>query len=145
MSKPSNRERILCEGLKVVHARGFGGASNDIGVVATISTGFIGGGILNFGPYFGPLAPAVLLSTWAGLLARWYRQRASLVRACLFLASLGLTFNLGRDITLLVLWPAIFAYFFTRMVEACTRIPQATPRLSVPGGSAAKRLLPQAR
>ena len=125
--------------------RGFGGASNDIGVVATISTGFIGGGILNFGPYFGPLAPAVLLSTWAGLLARWWRQRASLLRACLFLASLGLTFNLGRDITLLVLWPAIFAYLFTRLVEACTRLPQATARPSVPGGLSAKRLLPHAR
>jgi hypothetical protein len=29
----------------------------------------------------------------------------------------GLTFNLGRDITLLVLWPVIFAYFFVRLIE----------------------------
>ena len=29
----------------------------------------------------------------------------------------GLTFNLGRDITLLVLWPVVFAYFFVRLTE----------------------------
>jgi len=29
----------------------------------------------------------------------------------------GLTFNLGRDISLLVLWPVIFAYFFVRLTE----------------------------
>src|SRR5437773_11529987 len=29
----------------------------------------------------------------------------------------GLTFNLGRDITLLVLWPVVFAYCFVRLIE----------------------------
>jgi oligosaccharide repeat unit polymerase len=97
--------------------RGFSGGESDIGVVATISTGFIGGGILNFGPFFGPLAVALLIASWTGLLARWWEQRASLLRCCLFLTGLGETFNLGRDITLLVLWPIVFGYFVTRFVE----------------------------
>jgi hypothetical protein len=33
----------------------------------------------------------------------------------------GLTFNLGRDITLLVLWPAVFAYCFVRLIEICAK------------------------
>ena len=35
----------------------------------------------------------------------------------LFMLGVGLTFNLGRDITLLVLWPVIFAYCFVRLTE----------------------------
>ena len=29
----------------------------------------------------------------------------------------AVTFNLGRDISILVLWPVIFAYFFVRIAE----------------------------
>jgi hypothetical protein len=100
--------------------RGFDGGSSDIGVTATISSGLIGGGVLNFGTMFGPLVSALLMSTWAGVLARWWLQRDSLLRCFLFLAGLGLTFNLGRDITLLVLWPVIFGYLITRLVELIT-------------------------
>lgn len=89
----------------------------DIGVFATISTGFIGGGVLNFGRILGPIAPALILAAWCGLLARWWVQRASPLRACLFLAGLGLTFNLGRDLTLLVAWPIVFGYVFTLIME----------------------------
>jgi hypothetical protein len=35
----------------------------------------------------------------------------------LFMLGVGLTFNLGRDISMLVLWPVIFAYFFVRLAE----------------------------
>ena len=73
--------------------------------------------MLNFGTLCGPLASALLMSTWAGLLARWWLQRESLLRCFLFLVGLGLTFNLGRDITLLVLWPVVFGYFIVRLVE----------------------------
>ena len=45
--------------------RGFEGGDNDIGVSATISSGMIGGGVLNFGVLFGPLASALLMSIWA--------------------------------------------------------------------------------
>ena len=75
--------------------RGFGGADNDLGVFATISAGMIGGGVLNFGRFLGPLVSALLMAVWSALLARWWLQRASLLRCFLFLAGLGLTFNLG--------------------------------------------------
>jgi hypothetical protein len=100
--------------------RGFEGGSSDIGVTATISSGLIGGGVLNFGRLFGPVASAVLMSIWSALLARWWLQRESLLRCFLFLTGLGLTFNLGRDITLLVLWPIVFGYLIARGIEIIT-------------------------
>ena len=47
----------------------------------------------------------------------------------LFMLGAGLTFNLGRDITLLVLWPVVFGYCFVRLAEICAkprvrRLPQ---------------------
>ena len=65
----------------------------------------------------GPMVPAVFLALWTALLARWWAQRASVLRCLLFLVGLGLTFNLGRDITLLVLWPIVFGYGIVRVVE----------------------------
>ncbi len=109
--------------------RGFGGGDRDIGVVATISSGMVGGGVLNFGRVLGPLAPAFLMAVWTAVLARWWVQRASVLRALLFLVGMGLTFNLGRDITLLVLWPVVFGYFIVRLVEFL-RPRRWTPRLA---------------
>jgi hypothetical protein len=77
----------------------------------------IGGGVLNFGQILGPIAAGILMALWTGLLIRWWEQRKSLLRLVLFMLGAGLTFNLGRDITLLVLWPAIFAYCFVRLIE----------------------------
>ena len=57
------------------------------------------------------------MALWTGLLIRWWEQRKSLLRLVLFMLGAGLTFNLGRDITLLVLWPVVFAYFFVRLTE----------------------------
>ena len=112
--------------------RGFGGADNDLGVFATISAGMIGGGVLNFGRYLGPFVPALLMAVWSALLARWWMQRASLLRCFLFLAGLGLTFNLGRDITLLVLWPIVFGYLIVRTVERCLLSNKPSLRRIVP-------------
>lgn len=103
--------------------RGFGGGDSDIGVVATISSGFIGGGVLNFGPYLGPPVVSLLMALWTGLLARLWCQRASILRCFVFLAGLGLTFNLGRDITLLVLWPMVFGMMLIAIVARITRKP----------------------
>jgi hypothetical protein len=103
--------------------RGFGGNSNDIGVFATISTGFIGQGIINFGPYFGAIAPGLLLALWTGFLSRLWVQRESVLRRSLFLFGLGLTFNLGRDLTLLTLWPMIFGYLLVRFLELISAQP----------------------
>jgi hypothetical protein len=97
--------------------RGFGSDEGELGVNTTISAGMIGGGVLNFGQLLGPVAASILMALWTGLLICWWEQRQSLLRLMLFMLGAGLTFNLGRDITLLVLWPVLFAYFFVRLSE----------------------------
>lgn len=100
--------------------RGFGSEhdeNGELGVNTTVSSGMIGGGVLNFGQIFGPLVAGILMALWTGLLIRWWEQRKSLLRLVLFMLGVGLTFNLGRDISMLVLWPVIFAYFFVRLAE----------------------------
>jgi oligosaccharide repeat unit polymerase len=97
--------------------RGFESDTNDLGVNTTVATGMIGGGVLNFGKILGPVAAGILMAVWSGLLIRWWEQRKSLLRLALFMLGAGLTFNLGRDITLLVLWPVVFAYLFVRFIE----------------------------
>ena len=97
--------------------RGFGTSDNALGVAATVTTGMIGSGIMNFGIWLGPAASGIILALWGGLLTRWWQQRKSILRLCLFMAGLGLTFNLGRDITLLVLWPVVFAYALVRLFD----------------------------
>jgi hypothetical protein len=91
--------------------------NGELGVNTTVSSGMIGGGVLNFGKILGPVAAGIIMALWTGLLVRWWEQRQSLLRLVLFMLGAGLTFNLGRDITLLVLWPVIFAYFFVRLAE----------------------------
>jgi hypothetical protein len=90
-------------------ARGFGGNNDSAsGLFATISTGVIGQGVANFGRFFGVIAAAFLMALWTGLLSRLWLQRERLPRLFLFVIGSGLTFNMGRDITLLVLWPFLF-------------------------------------
>jgi len=90
---------------------------SELGVNTTIASGMIGGGVLNFGQIFGPVAAGILMAIWSGLLIRWWEQRKSLLRLVLFMLGAALTFNLGRDITMLVLWPVVFAYFVVRLIE----------------------------
>jgi oligosaccharide repeat unit polymerase len=104
-------------GIDYAKWRGFESENDELGVNTTVSTGMIGGGVLNFGQILGPVAAGILMAVWSGLLVRWWEQRQSLLRLVLFMLGAGLTFNLGRDITLLVLWPVIFAYFFVRLAE----------------------------
>lgn len=108
-------------GIDYAKWRGFESEDTELGVNTTVSSGMIGGGVLNFGQMFGPIAAAMLMALWTGLLVRWWEQRQSLLRLVLFMLGVGLTFNLGRDITLLVLWPAIFAYCFVRIAEICAK------------------------
>lgn len=98
-------------------ARGFGGANTSHGVHATIATGMIGQGCVNFGRFFGVLAAAGIFALWAGFLARLWCQRASPLRLALFLLGMGLTFNTGRDFTLLVLFPFLFGYIAVVLSE----------------------------
>ena len=104
-------------GIDYAKWRGFESDDSELGVSTTISSGMIGGGVLNFGQILGPVAAGILMALWIGLLIRWWEQRKSLLRLVLFMLGVGLTFNLGRDITMLVLWPVIFAYFFVRLTE----------------------------
>jgi oligosaccharide repeat unit polymerase len=111
--------------------RGFETNANDLGVTTTVATGMIGGGVLNFGKILGPLAAGILMAIWTGLLMRWWEQRKSLLRLALFMLGAALTFNLGRDITLLVLWPVVFGYMFVRLLEIwATRRFYALPQIA---------------
>ncbi len=117
-------------GIDYAKWRGFESADSEddeLGVNTTISAGMIGGGVLNFGQIFGPVAAGILMALWTGLLIRWWKQRKSLLRLVLFMLGAGLTFNLGRDISMLVLWPVIFGYCFVRLTErwATRRFGQA--------------------
>jgi MFS family permease len=107
-------------GIDYAKWRGFESSDSEddaLGVTTTIASGMIGGGVLNFGQIFGPVVAGILMALWTGLLVRWWEQRKSLLRLALFMLGAGLTFNLGRDITLLVLWPVVFTYFFVRLAE----------------------------
>ena len=118
-------------GIDYAKWRGFESDNSELGVNTTVSSGMIGGGVLNFGQIFGPLAAGILMALWTGLLIRWWEQRKSLLRLVLFMLGVGLTFNLGRDISLLVLWPVIFAYFFVRLAEIwATRRFQQLPQVA---------------
>jgi oligosaccharide repeat unit polymerase len=121
-------------GIEYAKWRGFEDPNSELGVSATISTGMIGGGVLNFGQILGPVAAGILMAIWTALLIRWWEQRNSLLRLALFMLGAGLTFNLGRDISLLVLWPVVFAYCFIRVVEVeamkrSRAVPQVTTRV----------------
>ena len=104
-------------GIDYAKWRGFESDDSELGVNTTVASGMIGGGVLNFGQIFGPVAAGILMALWTGLLIRWWEQRKSLLRLALFMLGAGLSFNLGRDISMLVLWPVIFAYFFVRLAE----------------------------
>lgn len=118
-------------GIDYAIVRGFGGANSDIGVFATVSTGMIGQGVLNFGPFFGPTAVGMLMGAWVGILNR-VRVQGGVPRAALFLVGLGLTFNLGRDITFLVLFPFVFGQVCVWGLERATGRRRALPLQSSP-------------
>ncbi|HEY2360320.1 MAG TPA: oligosaccharide repeat unit polymerase, partial [Candidatus Angelobacter sp.] len=125
-------------GIDYAKWRGFESDDEGLGVNTTISSGVIGGGVLNFGQIVGPVAAGILMALWNGLLIRWWEQRKSLLRLVLFMLGAALTFNLGRDISLLVLWPVIFAYFFVRITEiwATRRFRQPARLIAVVPGNA---------
>src|SRR6266496_857625 len=126
-------------GIDYAKWRGFESDDDELGVNTTVASGMIGGGVLNFGQIFGPVAAGVLMALWTGLLIRWWELRKSLLRLALFMLGAGLTFNLGRDISMLVLWPVIFAYFFVRLIETWAtkrfgHLPQLTTVAPVDAG-----------
>jgi len=110
-------------GIDYAIARGFGGSRREDGAFATVATGMIGQGCVNFGRFLGVPAAAVLFAFWAAFLSRLWCQRIfSPMRLALFLVGMGLTLNTGRDFTLLVLFPFLFGYLATRVYELVTGI-----------------------
>lgn len=98
-------------GVDYAIARGFGwaqAAEGQGGIAASISTGMIGQGVVNFGRFLGPVAAALLMATWVAVLARQDLLGAQPARLLLYATGIILTFNMGRDITLLVLYPFLF-------------------------------------
>lgn len=105
-------------GIDYAIARGQGGGSSaSAGVYATVSTGLIGQGVTNFGYWLGPVAAALLMNVWVGLLV--YNDFRGQNPARLMLYSIGvvLTFNLGRDITLITLYPFLFGWGLIAYLE----------------------------
>jgi hypothetical protein len=100
-------------GLDYAIARGFaweGAEASEGGVAASISTGMIGQGVVNFGPWMGPIAAALLMVGWIAVLGRLDVAGDDIARLVLYMVGMVLTFNMGRDITLLVLYPFVFGY-----------------------------------
>lgn len=108
-------------GIDYALARGFGDRRFDAGVAATISTGMIGQGCVNFGRFFGVISAALLFALWAAFLARLWCQQASPFRLMLFMIGMGLTFNTGRDLSFLVLFPFVFGFMAVKIVERLRR------------------------
>jgi hypothetical protein len=95
-------------GLDYAVARGQSASGPDGEVTATISTGMIGQGVINFGKILGPMAVAVIMALWVALLARQDLLGAEPARMILYGVGFILTFNMGRDVTLLVIYPFLF-------------------------------------
>lgn len=139
-------------GIDYAIARGMGsGHGGGAGVVATVSTGVIGQGVVNFGRILGPAAAAILMSLWVAVLARLDLHIGKLGRLPLYACGLILTFNLGRDITFITLYPFVFGGMAIWWFERRKR-PAARP--SPTGGKRAgmryaqrpvARMKPQAR
>jgi len=98
-------------GIDYAVARGMSYGNQDQlqgGVAGTISTGIVGQGIVNFGFIFGPIAAAALMSLWVATLARQDLMGMKVGHILLYAMGLVLTYNMGRDITLLIIYPYVF-------------------------------------
>ena len=107
-------------GIDYAVARGMGYGNQDQsqgGVAATISTGMIGQGIVNFGFFLGPIVAAILMSIWVAVLARQDLMGEKLGHLLLYAIGLVLTYNMGRDITLLVLYPFVFGWILLYFIN----------------------------
>jgi len=105
-------------GLDYSMARGQIAVGEEGDVTATVSTGMIGQGVINFGRFFGPMFAALLMAVWVALLARQdllANRQAS--RFLLYALGLILTFNMGRDITFLVTFPFVMGFMIVFWLE----------------------------
>lgn len=105
-------------------ARGQAYDAGGAGVGATISTGMIGQGVVNFRQFFGPIFAALLMAIWAVILSRLDLQGHLVGRLPLFSLGLILTFNLGRDITLITLYTFCFGLAVVWWIDRSSRQPK---------------------
>jgi len=122
-------------GIDYADARGqsYGAAADtEAGVGATISTGMIGQGVVNFGPVLGTAFAAFLMSLWAAVLARLDLQGYKLGRLPLYSLGLILTFNMGRDITFITLYTFVFGVMVVWYAARHETVRQAHPRRAHP-------------
>ncbi|MDB4259905.1 hypothetical protein N9821_02005 [Akkermansiaceae bacterium] len=128
-------------GLDYAEARGFAGTGSKGETVATMSTGMIGQGVVNFGRIGGPLAAAFLMALWVSLLARQDLLGSDPARLILYGTGLMLTINLGRDITLLTTYPFFFGlgllWFWNRFLRP--KEPAPRRRKKVRGRAKSRR------
>jgi len=87
------------------------------GIASSISTGMIGQGVVNFGGFLGPIAAAFLMAVWIAVLARQDLMGNDLGHLLLYAIGLVLTYNMGRDITLLILYPFVFGLILLNFVN----------------------------
>jgi hypothetical protein len=100
-------------GIDYAIARGMAYGNQDAsqgGVACSVSTGMIGQGVVNFGRILGPIAAALLMAIWVAVLARQDLMGHDIGHLLLYAIGLVLTFNMGRDITLLVIYPFVFGW-----------------------------------
>jgi hypothetical protein len=108
-------------GIDYAIARGMAYGNQDAangGVAASISTGMIGQGVVNFGRFLGPVAAALLMALWVAILARQDLMSHDIAHLLLYAIGLVLTFNMGRDITLLVIYPFIFGWVLLKIFDS---------------------------
>ena len=110
------------------------------GVAATISTGMIGQGVVNFGRILGPAFAALLMSIWVAILARLDLHGQKVGRLSLYGLGLILTFNLGRDITLITLYTFVFGALVVWWMDR--RTPQRVVKAQMRGTAKAAGNLP---
>jgi hypothetical protein len=102
------------------------------GVGATISTGMIGQGVINFGQVLGPMFAAFLMTLWVAVLARLDLYGQGMGRIPLYGLGLILTFNLGRDITLITLYTFVFGALFVWLLNNVALGKAAPPKPGAP-------------
>jgi hypothetical protein len=105
-------------GLDYAVARGQVASGPSGEVTATISTGMIGQGVTNFGRLFGPLAAALLMALWVALLARMDLLGKDPAWMLLYLCGMIVTFNLGRDISFIGLFPFFFGLGLISLIKS---------------------------
>lgn len=119
-------------GIDYARARGQGIDDGQAGVGGTVSTGVIGQGVVNFGGLLGPMAAAFLMSLWVAILARVDLDPKRVGGIPLLGLGLILTFNLGRDISFIVLYPFVFSVMLFWLLDR-TQVKPAVKNPSGPG------------